>query len=99
MRRMLPFRSYARFAITFLLGAFTGLSFTLAAHAAVGIAPQLNYEGKLFDSSGNAVSDSAQNFVFNLYTAASLGSPIWTETWNASTRFSSTLASGASAGA
>ncbi len=41
---------------------------------------QINYQAKLTDSSNVAVSDGLYNVEFNLYTVASGGSPIWTET-------------------
>ena len=41
---------------------------------------QINYQGKLTDSSGDAVSDATYSIVFSLYTTASGGSNIWTET-------------------
>jgi len=41
---------------------------------------EINYQGKLMDASNNAVADGNYNVRFGLYTAASGGSPIWTET-------------------
>ncbi|MEK7552748.1 MAG: hypothetical protein AAB505_01410 [Patescibacteria group bacterium] len=41
---------------------------------------QINYQGKLTNSSNVAVSDGVYSIVFSLYTAASGGSAIWTET-------------------
>lgn len=63
----------------------------LPVQGAAGINPQFNYQGRLTNSSGANVSDGAYNFVFKLYTASSGGSAIWTETWSAATRFSSTV--------
>ncbi len=39
----------------------------------------LNFQGRLLDVSGGLVSDGYYNIEFNLYTAASGGSSIWTE--------------------
>lgn len=41
--------------------------------------PQINYQGRLNDSTGTAVSDGGIDMEFSLYTQASGGSPIWTE--------------------
>ncbi len=45
-----------------------------------GGSPQTNYQGKLTDNSGIAVSNGSYNVVFNLYATSTGGSPIWTET-------------------
>jgi hypothetical protein len=47
---------------------------------------EINYQGKLMDSSGSAVSDGTYNLEFKLYTASTGGSPIWTETRTTSNR-------------
>jgi len=44
------------------------------------INPEINYQGRLLNSSSNSVSDGDYNIQFKLYTVASGGSPIWTET-------------------
>ncbi len=60
------------------------LGFGLAkAHAATGINTQLNYQGKLNTSVGNAVADSSWNFRFRIYDASSGGNLLWTERWTA----------------
>ncbi|MBI2482155.1 MAG: hypothetical protein HYV76_01135 [Candidatus Vogelbacteria bacterium] len=41
---------------------------------------QINYQGKLTDSSNVAVSDGNYSIVFSLYTVSSGGSNVWTET-------------------
>lgn len=41
---------------------------------------QINYQGKLTDSSNVTVADGLYDVVFKLYTVSSGGSPIWTET-------------------
>ncbi|HVS79445.1 MAG TPA: hypothetical protein VHF05_00525, partial [Candidatus Paceibacterota bacterium] len=43
---------------------------------------QINYQGKLADSSNVAVADGTYQMSFSLYTAATGGSPIWTESWS-----------------
>jgi hypothetical protein len=43
--------------------------------------PQINYQGKLTNSSNVAVPDGSYNIEFKLYTVPTGGSPIWTETW------------------
>ncbi|NTV44884.1 MAG: hypothetical protein HGA67_04345, partial [Candidatus Yonathbacteria bacterium] len=42
--------------------------------------PQINYQGKLTNTSDVAVNNGNYNIRFRLYTAPSGGSPIWTET-------------------
>jgi hypothetical protein len=51
-----------------------------AAPAQAAFAELINYQGKLFDASDNAVPDDDYNIEFKLYTVSSGGSPIWTET-------------------
>src|SRR3989344_1686197 len=51
----------------------------LAAPALSALNPQINYQGKLTDSSGNAVTD-VYNMQFKLYDAATGGNLIWMET-------------------
>ena len=41
---------------------------------------QINYQGKLTDSSSVTVTDGDYNMEFKIYTTSSGGSPIWTET-------------------
>ncbi|HEY4506293.1 MAG TPA: hypothetical protein VJJ24_02515 [Candidatus Paceibacterota bacterium] len=49
--------------------------------AASNFNKQINYQGKLTDSSGIAVADGTYEMEFNLYTVASgVGAAIWTET-------------------
>src|SRR3989338_5753863 len=50
--------------------------------AATGVNQQLNYQGKLTNSSGVQVTDGSWNFRFKLYNASSGGDLIWTERWN-----------------
>jgi hypothetical protein len=39
----------------------------------------LNYQGRLTDAAGNAVSDGTYNITFNLYSVPSGGTSLWTE--------------------
>jgi len=55
---------------------------------------QINYQGKLTNSSNVAVSDGNKCMRFSLYTVASGGSAIWTEEWTASTTYKVTTTSG-----
>lgn len=41
---------------------------------------QINYQGRLLDSTGSAVADGTYAMSFRLYTVATSGSAIWTET-------------------
>ncbi len=51
------------------------------AQAQVAFTRQINYQGKLTDTVGGVVADGNYNLRFKLYTSATGGSPIWTETW------------------
>ncbi|MDQ5889764.1 MAG: hypothetical protein QG609_257, partial [Patescibacteria group bacterium] len=46
---------------------------------------QINYQGKLTDSAGDAVADASYSIVFRLYTVSSGGTHIWTETQSVTT--------------
>jgi len=59
---------------TFLIGGF----FPVAVLSAIN--QQINYQGKLTDSGGDAVANGSYSIVFSLYTVSSGGSNIWTET-------------------
>jgi hypothetical protein len=67
--------------VTLLLLGFGWHS--LQATAATGINAQLNYQGKLTDSSGQPVVNGSWNFRFRLYDASSGGNLLWTERWTA----------------
>ncbi|HOH67475.1 MAG TPA: hypothetical protein PK896_03225, partial [bacterium] len=53
-----------------------------ATRAAVGINPQLNYQGKIADSAGTALTDGNYNFIFELYDSLGSGAMLWSETWS-----------------
>ena len=49
-------------------------------HALAAFTPTINYQGKLTASTSIAVADGLYDMEFSLYTQATGGSPIWTET-------------------
>lgn len=55
-----------------------GMWFVQPAYAADGINRQINYQGKLLDSTGTAVSNGTYQMKFSLYSAASGGTTLWT---------------------
>jgi hypothetical protein len=59
-----------------LFSSFFGINKVFAAFNS-----QINYQGKLTNSSNSIVSDGNYNIRFKLYTSLSGGVPIWTETW------------------
>jgi microcystin-dependent protein len=54
--------------------------------ANAAINKQINYQGRLLDSAGDPVVDGSYNIDFGLYTAATLGSPVWTESQTVTTQ-------------
>jgi hypothetical protein len=48
-----------------------------AALAPTGFAQQMNYQGRLTDSSGNALQDGQYTLTFELYDAATSGTRVW----------------------
>lgn len=71
-----PIRVFCRAALVILI-SFVLINPSLVSAA---INQQINYQGKLTDSSNIAVSDGNYTIVFSLYTASSGGSNVWTET-------------------
>jgi hypothetical protein len=64
-----------------LLALLLALYAVLAAGPVMASVPStMSYQGVLTDGSGNLVADGPYNLTFNLYTVASGGSSIWTET-------------------
>lgn len=61
-----------------LIGAV--FSFSPDAQAAAGVNRQINFQGKVVNSDGTNVTNGSYSFVFSLYSVASGGSAIWTET-------------------
>src|SRR3989338_4380650 len=74
-----------------IIGAGLFVPMPQPAFAAVGINTQINYQGKLSDSSGNQVSDASRSFKFEIWSAASSGTLLWTERWTATTTQVSTV--------
>jgi len=59
------------------------LSCILAVFSAVAFAqaPQtMNYQGRLADDAGNAITSTVNDVVFTIYDAVTEGNPLWTET-------------------
>ncbi len=74
-------RRYKRVFAAFIIFAFIFSNFafyTSTTHAAIN--KQINYQGKLVDSSGDLVTDGTYAMEFKLYTVSSGGSAIYTET-------------------
>lgn len=61
---------------------FVFASFTSPVFGAAGINKTINFQGKIVNSDGTNVEDGSYDVAFGLYTAASGGSPTWTETWS-----------------
>ena len=53
---------------------------------ATGIYRPINYQGKLTNSGGVAISNGTYDLRFRLYDAASGGVPLWSEIWNSTTQ-------------
>ena len=87
--------------IKFLLPSSFGVlffNFIFLNLALATINPQINYQGKLYDSSNVVVADGPQDFVFKLYNTSSGGTPIYTEIWDSGTRFVSSVNASMTAG-
>ncbi len=56
------------------------------ADAAAGIYRPINYQGKLTSTGGVSITDGQYNMQFKIFSAASGGVPLWTETWNTGTQ-------------
>ena len=71
-----------RSAFVSLLGMIPLLLITPAlyqANAATGINPQITYQAKVTDTSGDNISNGSYNFIFRLYNASTSGTLLWTE--------------------
>lgn len=71
----------------FFLGIFVfGLfGMGVGADAATGVNRQINFQGKVVNADGTNVTNGNYNFTFSIYSVASGGTALWTETWNSST--------------
>jgi len=79
-------------SITSILVIFVVLSF--AGITSAEVPTSISYQGHLTDNSGQPVPDESYSFVFVIYDDAVGGTPLWSETQNASTvagRFSVNL--------
>ncbi|MFA6536564.1 MAG: hypothetical protein WCT25_04020, partial [Candidatus Paceibacterota bacterium] len=61
------------------LTATSAFGFVLVPEAVAAINQQINYQGKLTDSAGTAVTDGTYAMSFSLYTASAGGTALWTE--------------------
>ncbi len=68
--------------LIFAVAAITTSLFVLSANAAFN--PEINYQGKLTDPSGTKVADDDYQMIFELYTAPTGGTLLWTEDRSAS---------------
>ncbi len=68
------------FTIMVLVGVLGTLAISSVQDVFAAINKQINYQGKLTNTSGVAVPDGTYNMEFKLYTVSSGGSPLWTET-------------------
>lgn len=60
--------------------SFIQFSSNNTAHAATGINHQIGFQGKLVNPDGTNVTNGTYSIVFSIYTVASAGSNVWTET-------------------
>lgn len=71
MREAGKFLGFSVLAIMLVLFILGWVAYALQAEAASGINKELNYQGKLNDSSGVAVADATYNIKFVIYDASS----------------------------
>lgn len=71
----------ARAALGILLTLGVGFFVLVGrAQAATGINKQINFQGKVVNANGTNVANGNYDFVFSIYTVATAGTAIWTET-------------------
>lgn len=56
------------------------------AHAAQTTPYKINYQGRLTNASGTPMADGQYNMTFRLYSVATAGSAVWTETYDTTNR-------------
>ncbi|MEO6761592.1 MAG: hypothetical protein ABI220_04435 [Candidatus Saccharimonadales bacterium] len=66
------------YAVLLVAGSFFMLLNSPKASAAIN--PQINFQGKLTNPDGTNVTDGTYSITFNIYSVASGGSSLWTET-------------------
>lgn len=54
--------------------------FAKTSFAATGINKQINFQGKVVNANGTNVTNGNYDFVFSIYTVATAGTAVWTET-------------------
>ena len=65
--------------------------FSVAQNSRAAINKQFNYQGKLTDASGVAVTDGVYDMVFKIYTeAGGTGAAVWTGTWTSAALWTET---------
>ncbi len=84
------FQNKITIILVVVVAIFGGLIFGANQISRAAFNPELNYQGKLTDSTGVAVADATRDMVFKLYAAAGGGIAIWTESWIASALFTDT---------
>lgn len=96
----MPLRSrHLIIPLALLLASITGAALLFPVKAATGINPHINYQGRLTDSQGAVVANTALNFTFKLYNVPSGGTSLWTEVWDSASRFDGNLVSTVTSGA
>jgi parallel beta-helix repeat protein len=83
-------RSHLKFNLALVVLVFLCLGFSYftpanTAQAATGINHQINFQGKLVNTNGTNVTDGTYTVIFSIYTVASAGANIWTETQSVTT--------------
>ncbi len=80
LSKPVPRKIFAKVLVSLLIFIliFSPLLNVRSANAAIN--KQINYQGKLTTSAGVAVTNGTYNMEFKLYTVASAGTAIWTET-------------------
>ncbi|MFA5799858.1 MAG: hypothetical protein WC840_02765, partial [Candidatus Peribacteraceae bacterium] len=70
------------FLAAFILAVAFAWFASSSAYAAAGIYKPINYQGKITSSGGVAITNGSYNMRFKVFSAATSGVPLWTETWD-----------------
>ncbi len=73
------------FVFSLALASFFTLLSSLPVHAANGTNNQINYQGKLLDSTGAVVANGTYSIKFSIYDSATSGNRLWTATGTTAT--------------